>query len=54
MSPPAPENSPRSQRQPAGDATIFDHENAFAQAIAAGNATLDQSRHVGTWVDLAE
>lgn len=40
------ENQPLGQQQTAGDVTVAGDENAFALVTAAGNAAIDQSRHI--------
>ena len=46
MNLPASENLPGARQQSAGDVTVSGDENAFALVNAAGNAAIDQSRHI--------
>ena len=46
MNSPDSEHLPGSQPQSAGDVTVSGNENAIALVNAAGNAAIDQSRHV--------
>ncbi len=46
MNQPNSDNQPAPQRQTVGDVTVSGNENPVALVNAAGNAAIDQSRHI--------